>query len=79
MQTTTSPAADAVTEITREELLRRLNDPGLILVDVLPAASYAARHIRHAVSLPVEEVRARARDVLPDPGREVVVYCGGFT
>ena len=77
MPSTASPArAD---EITREELLRRLNDPDLQLVDVLPPAAFAARHIRHARNLPADDVRARAREVLPDPAREVVVYCGGFT
>ena len=77
MQTTASPAR--AEEITREELLRRLNDPDLQLVDVLPPASFAAQHIRRARNLPVDQVRARAREVLPDPAREVVVYCGSFT
>jgi rhodanese-related sulfurtransferase len=72
-----SPAA--VPEISREEILRRLRDPGLVLVDVLPAAAYAERHIAGAINLPVAETRARARAVLTDPGRAVAVYCGGWT
>ena len=75
---TTAPAARAE-EIGREEILARLDDPGLRLVDVLPASSFAQRHVRGARSLPLDQVRARAREVLPDPAREVVVYCGGFT
>jgi rhodanese-related sulfurtransferase len=66
-------------EIDREELLRRLHDPGLAVVDVLPAVAYAERHIAGAVNLPVADVPPRARSVLPDPAGEVAVYCGGPT
>jgi rhodanese-related sulfurtransferase len=78
MPTTASREARAE-EITQEELLRRLDDPDLRLVDVLPPESFAARHIRGARNLPAGQARVRAREVLPDPAREVVVYCGGFT
>jgi rhodanese-related sulfurtransferase len=69
----------AVPEISREELLYRLHDPDLVIVDVLPAAAYAERHIAGALNLPVAEIRERARAVLPDPARAVAVYCGGRT
>jgi rhodanese-related sulfurtransferase len=72
-------APAAVPEVTREELLRRLRDPALVIVDVLPAAAFVERHIAGAINLPVAEIPARARAVLPDPGRPIVVYCGGFT
>jgi rhodanese-related sulfurtransferase len=72
-------APAAVPEISRDELLRRLHDPNLAIVDVLPDAAFAERHIAGAISLPVAEIRARARAVLPDPGPAVVVYCGGFS
>ena len=72
-------APAAVPEITRDELLRRLRDPDLAVVDVLPAVAFAERHIAGAISLPVAEIPARARAVLPDPGRALAVYCGGFT
>jgi phage shock protein E len=69
----------AVPEISREEILRRLHDPDLVIVDVLPAAAYAERHIAGAINLPVAEIRQRARAALPDPDRAVAVYCGGWT
>jgi rhodanese-related sulfurtransferase len=72
-------ATAAVPEISREEILRRLHDPSLGIVDVLPAAAYAERHIAGALNLPVAESRERARAVLPDPGRAIAVYCGGWT
>jgi rhodanese-related sulfurtransferase len=66
-------------EISREEIRRRLHDPSLTIVDVLPAASYAEAHIPAAVSLPLEEVGTRASLLLPDRNAEIAVYCGGPT
>jgi rhodanese-related sulfurtransferase len=48
-------------------------------VDVLPAESYAAGHILGAISLPLESVASKARELLPDPTAEIAVYCGKFT
>lgn len=66
-------------DISREELQRRLHDPQLILVDVLPADSYAAAHISGALSLPVAEIPARARGMLPNLNAEIALYCAKFT
>ena len=66
-------------EISREELRRRLRDSSLTIVDVLPAESYAAGHIPGALSVPLELVGSRARELLPDRDAEIVVYCGNLT
>jgi rhodanese-related sulfurtransferase len=76
---TAPPQAKHAEEISREELLRRLHDTTLVIVDVLPAVAFAERHIAGAVNLPVAEIPDRASTVLPDRGQEVAVYCGGFT
>jgi rhodanese-related sulfurtransferase len=68
-----------VPEISREELRLRLRDPALTIVDVLPAASYVSGHIPGAISIPLELIASRARDLLPDRGAEIVVYCGSVT
>lgn len=65
--------------ISREELQRRLHDSSLTIVDVLPEGSYIVAHIPGAVSLPLEQLAGRARELLPDPAAEIVVYCGQFT
>lgn len=65
-----------MSEISREELRRRLNDPALTIVDVLPESSYVEWHIPGALSLPLELVASRAREQLPDRGTEIVIYCG---
>jgi rhodanese-related sulfurtransferase len=68
-----------IPEISREELHRRLNDSSLAIVDVLPEASYVEAHIPGAISLPLEMVASRARELLPDFDAEIAVYCGQFT
>jgi rhodanese-related sulfurtransferase len=79
-----SPEANAInlsetTEISREELRRRLHDYSLKIVDVLPQASYDAAHIPGALSIPLEQLASRAHELLPDPNAEIAVYCAKFT
>ncbi|HKN00254.1 MAG TPA: rhodanese-like domain-containing protein [Candidatus Binataceae bacterium] len=66
-------------EISRDELRRRLRDSSLTIVDVLPAESYAAAHIPGALSMPLELIASRTRELLPDRDAEIVVYCGNLT
>jgi len=72
-------ASTGAHEISYEELARRLHDPALAVVDVLPRESYESGHLPGALSLPLAEVRARAPEVLPDRLQEIAVYCGGPT
>jgi rhodanese-related sulfurtransferase len=69
-----------VKSITREELKARL-DGGRspILVEALPAKYYDHAHLPGAVRLNVDEVEARAGEVLPDRAAAVVVYCASET
>jgi rhodanese-related sulfurtransferase len=73
------PESIADPEITREEIRQRLRDSSLVLVDVLPHDTYAAGHIPGALSLPLDEIPARAREVLPNSTAEITVYCAKFT
>jgi rhodanese-related sulfurtransferase len=66
-------------EISREELLRRLHDPSLSLVDVLPREAFLAGHLPGSISLPVAEIASRAREVLPRTSLEIAVYCASPT
>jgi rhodanese-related sulfurtransferase len=63
-----------VDTIEHEELLQRLGDPELVLLDVLPRRVYERGHLPGARSLPLEEVPDRADELLED-GDLVVVYC----
>jgi rhodanese-related sulfurtransferase len=67
---------DELEPVTREELARRLQDGDeLVVLDVRPAAEYAAGHLPGAVSIPVGELRRRLAELSAD--REVVAYCRG--
>lgn len=48
------------------------------LVDVLSKEHYEEEHIKGAVSLPLEEIEDRAKDILKDKDEMVVVYCASF-
>ena len=78
-QAATIPAPATLGDISREELLRRLHDPSLTIVDALAQESYEQAHIPGALNLPVAEVQERAHTLLPDPAAEIVVYCAKFT
>jgi rhodanese-related sulfurtransferase len=68
-----------VAMITREEILARLNDPSLLLVNVMPKETFADGHIPRSLNLPLSEIETKARQLFPDIGRELVIYCGGPT
>ncbi len=72
-------AMPAMGDISREEILRRLNDKSLTIVDVLSPDSYESGHIPGAINLPLGELEDRAREVLPDTAAEIAVYCAKFT
>ena len=57
------------------ELLHRLSDDQIILLDVRPAEEYAAGHLPQARSIPVTELEARLAELPVD--KEIVAYCRG--
>jgi rhodanese-related sulfurtransferase len=71
----TSPTA----KITREEILARLYDPSLLLVNVMPKETFEAGHIPRSINLPLSEIETKARQLFPDLAQELVIYCGGPT
>ena len=66
---------DEVEQVSRDELLRRASSGEITVLDVRPAAEYAAGHIPGAVSIPVTELAERLAE-LP-AGVEVAAYCRG--
>lgn len=61
--------------ITLNELLTRLHEPGLVILDVRPALEYAQGHIPGARSIPVEELKAHLGEL--SPTQEIIAYCRG--
>ncbi len=66
---------DGIEVIGQDELAARLARGEVLVLDVRPAAEYAAGHIAGARSVPLAELR-RQLCALP-PGAEVVAYCRG--
>jgi rhodanese-related sulfurtransferase/DNA-binding HxlR family transcriptional regulator len=64
-----------VETIGRTELLQRLRQGDVIVVDVRPEEEFAAGHIEGARSIPLEELERRLAELPPE--QEVVAYCRG--
>lgn len=61
--------------VTLNELMSRLREPGLIVLDVRPALEYTQGHIAGARSIPIDELQQRLHELPPD--QEIVAYCRG--
>jgi rhodanese-related sulfurtransferase len=68
-----------VPQISREELVARLADPALTIVNVLPAEAWRAKRIPGSLSLPLADIPSRATAVLPDRTADIAVYCASDT
>jgi rhodanese-related sulfurtransferase len=66
---------DRLEQIGRDELAQRIATGDVVVVDVRPAAEFAAGHIAGARSIPIDRLAASIKD-LP-AGLEVVAYCRG--
>jgi rhodanese-related sulfurtransferase len=64
-----------VETIGRGELLERLREGDVVVVDVRPVKEFAAGHIEGALSIPLPELERRIAELPPE--REVVAYCRG--
>ena len=65
----------ALEPVAQDELLRRMRDEQVLVLDVRPVAEYAAGHIPGAVSVPHDQLAARLAE-LP-AGAGIVAYCRG--
>ncbi len=66
---------DDLETVPREELLRRVREGRVVVIDVRPAEEYRAGHVAGALSLPVDELDRRFSEL---PARkEIVAYCRG--
>lgn len=65
----------AMEPVTVNELLSRLHEPGLVVLDVRPSLEYMQGHIAGARSIPIDELEHRLRELPPD--QEIVAYCRG--
>jgi len=61
--------------MTLNELLARLHEPELVILDVRPVLEYAQGHIPGARSIPIDELKMRLNELSPE--QEIVAYCRG--
>src|SRR5215813_2646052 len=65
----------AMEAVKGDELLRRVRDGEVTVLDVRPSEEYRAGHIPGALSIPVGELKARLKELPKE--REIVAYCRG--
>jgi rhodanese-related sulfurtransferase len=71
--------APAVPQISREEMIARLHDPSLTIVNVLAREAWRSQRIPRSISLPLADIATRADAVLPDREADIAIYCASPT
>ena len=61
--------------VAMDELLKRARSKQVVILDTRPAGEYAAGHIAGAISVPVDDLHQRLKDLTK--GKEYVAYCRG--
>jgi ArsR family transcriptional regulator len=68
-------ARDALEAVSREELISRLRDGFVTVLDVRPEDEFALGHLPGARNIPLSELEHRLGELPAD--REVIAYCRG--
>ena len=66
---------DDLEPVPREELLQRVRDNLVTLIDVRPVEEYNAGHVSGAINIPLAELEKHLEKL--DPDQEIVAYCRG--
>jgi rhodanese-related sulfurtransferase/DNA-binding transcriptional ArsR family regulator len=66
---------DNLEPVPRDELLARVQDDLVTVIDVRPAEEYAAGHVPGATNIPLSELEKHLDQF--DPEQEIVAYCRG--
>lgn len=66
---------DGLEPLPREELLARVRDGLVTVIDVRPPEEFAAGHVPGAVNIPLAELEQRLAELAADT--EIVAYCRG--
>lgn len=68
-------ARDALEPVSREELVSRLQDGVVTVLDVRPEDEFVVGHLPGALNIPLSELERRLGELPSD--REVIAYCRG--
>lgn len=66
---------DGLEPVTTEELLRRVAQEKVLILDVRPTEEYASGHIEGALSIPLSQLERRLAELPTD--KTIVAYCRG--
>ena len=66
---------DNLEPLSRKELLRRMRDGLVTLIDTRPVEEFSAGHLPGSINLPQSELKRRLRELPRD--QEIVAYCRG--
>ena len=61
--------------INAEEFLNKMEEPGVVVIDVRPGSEYEKAHVPGALSFPLESLDSRLRELPPDS--EYIALCRG--
>jgi rhodanese-related sulfurtransferase len=61
--------------VPMDELLKRARSKQVVILDTRPASEYVAGHIAGAISVPVDDIHRRLKELTK--GKEYVAYCRG--
>lgn len=66
---------DELEPVSRKQLMSRLRDGNVTVLDVRPPDEFALGHVPGAVNIPLRALKTQLKEL--DPGREIVAYCRG--
>lgn len=66
---------DNLEPVSRKELLRRMRNGLVTLIDTRPVEEFSAGHLPGSINLPLSELKRRLRELPRD--QEIVAYCRG--
>jgi rhodanese-related sulfurtransferase/DNA-binding HxlR family transcriptional regulator len=66
---------DSLEPVSRKELLRRMREGLVTVIDTRPAEEFAAGHLPRALNVPLRELKRRLRELPRD--QAIVAYCRG--
>jgi ArsR family transcriptional regulator len=68
-------ARDTLEPISRKEIVRRIREGSVTVLDVRPRDEYAVGHLPNAIGIPLKELSRRLKEM--PKSREIVAYCRG--